>query len=109
MPDAFNGNLHAQAYFGVFKLVLGDVFAAITEQGNESQLEKWVELAFKVDSVVLNAVAEYSINPQNIETEIRKQLLPLFFAQSKGVGLGIDQAKAMVEHVVQICRAGAAK
>ncbi len=109
MPDAFNGNLHAQAYFGVFKLVLGDVFAVIAEQGNESQLEKWVELAFKVDSVVLNAVAEYSINPQNIETEIRKQLLPLFFAQSKGVGLGIDQAKAMVEHVVQICRAGAAK
>ena len=81
----------------------------INEQGNESQLEKWVEQAFKVDSVVLNAVAEYSINPQNIETEIRKQLLPLVFAQCKGVGAGIDQAKAMIEHVVQISRAGAAK
>ena len=35
MPDAFNGNLHAQVTFGVFKLVLGDVFAVIAEQGNE--------------------------------------------------------------------------
>lgn len=109
MPDAFNGNLHAQAYFGAFKLVLGDVFTVINEAGNESQLEKWVELAFTIDSIVLNAVAEFSINPVNIETEVRKQLLPLCFAQCKGVGLGIEQAKAIIEHVIQIYRSGAAK
>jgi len=109
MPDAFNGNPHAQAYFGAFRLVMGDVFNVINEVGNESQLERWAELAFKIDSVVLNAVAEFSINPINIETEIRKHLLPLCFAQCKGVGLGIDQAKAIIEHVIQIFRSGAAK
>lgn len=34
-------------------------------------------------------VAEHSINPQNIDANIRKQLLPLMFKECKAVGAGI--------------------
>ena len=54
----------------------------------------------------MTSVAEHSINPQNIESDIRKKLLPLLFKECKAVGAGMDQAKAMVEWVVQITRVG---
>ena len=53
-----------------------------------------------------NAVAEHSINPQNIEAEIRKNLLPMVFAECKKVGSGMDQAKAMIERIVQVVQEG---
>lgn len=40
MPDAFNGNLHAQAYFGVFKLVLGDVFGGYHRTGQRKSVRE---------------------------------------------------------------------
>lgn len=100
IPDAFNGNRHAQAYFGVFKKVLPDGFAIQDEQG------KWVDLALQIDELVEASVAENSINTQNIEADIRKKLLPTLFKQCKAVGAGMDQAKAIVEWVVQITRVG---
>jgi len=51
-------------------------------------------------------VAEHSINPQNIEAEIRKKLLPMMFKSCKDVGAGMDQAKAIVDLIVQITRIG---
>lgn len=104
IPDQFEGNRHAQALFGIFKLVLPEA----VEQSQEGELQSWIDLAFQVDTLVTAAVAENSINPQNIEASIRKGLLPLLFKTCKEAGAGMDQAKAMVEHVVQITRKGSA-
>jgi len=102
IPDAFSGNRHAQAYFGIFKKILPEAFS-ITDQQVQ---DKWVQLAFDVDQSVINSVAENSISPQNIEAEIRKKLLPRMFQECKSIGGGMDQAKKIVEMIVQITRVG---
>ena len=102
IPDVFAGNQHAQAYFGVFKKLLPETFASLDKVAQE----KWINLAFEVDQVVDIAVAENSINPQNIEADICKKLLPLMFKECKALGGGMDQAKKIVEMVVQITRVG---
>lgn len=102
IPDVFGGNRHAQAYYGVFKKVLPEVFVVLDPQVQT----KWSNLAFDVDSSVEASVAEHSINPQNIEADIRKKLLPLMFKECKGIGGGMDQAKKIVEMIVQITRVG---
>lgn len=102
LPDVFAGNRHAQAYFGIFKKTLPEVFAIADAQ----VVDKWAGLAFQIDKMVEQSVAEHSINPQNIESNIRKQLLPMLFTECKAIGAGMDQAKAMVEWVVQITRVG---
>lgn len=104
IPDRFAGNRHAQAYFGLFKQRLPQAFDSLDEQ----QLDHWVTLAFAVDQQVSEAIAENSINPQNIEAAIRKGLLPRLFSECKAHGAGMDQAKALVEQVVQIVRVGVA-
>ena len=102
LPNAFAGHPHAQAYFGLFKQHLPEVFTLVDEQVQD----KWVGLAFTLDDAVSAAVAENSINPQNIEAEIRKQLLPLMFKECKAIGGGMNQARNIVEAVVQITRVG---
>ncbi|WGZ94963.1 MAG: type I restriction endonuclease subunit R [Candidatus Thiothrix putei] len=102
MPNVFAGNHHAQAYFGVFKQTLPEVFTDV----DQATQEQWVQLAFALDAHVEQSVAEHSINPRNIEADIRKKLLPLLFKECKAIGGGMDQAKAMVERVVQIVRVG---
>ncbi|MCW8127885.1 type I restriction endonuclease subunit R [Microbulbifer halophilus] len=102
IPDVFTGNRHAQAYFGIFKKTLPQVFSVTDNQ----VVDKWVKLAFVIDEIVEKSVAENSINPQNIEADIRKQLLPMMFKECKATGGGMDQAKAIVEWVVQITRVG---
>lgn len=102
IPDVFAGNHHAQAYFGVFKKMLPEVFSITDSQVQD----KWIKLAFDVDRSVETSVAENSINPQNIEAEIRKKLLPLMFKECKAIGGGMDQAKRIVEMIVQITRVG---
>lgn len=102
MPEVFATNKHAQGYYGVFKQNLPDAFALM----DETTQEKWTKLAFQVDEVVDQAVSENSINPQNIEADVRKKLLPIIFSECKGLGGGIDQAKRIVESIVQIVRVG---
>lgn len=102
IPDSFSGHQFAQAYYGVFKKVIPDTLEKVSKENKQ----EWVDLAFTVDQLVTNAVAEYSINPQNIETEIRKKLLPLIFTELKKNGMGIEQSKTIVEHIVQITRVG---
>lgn len=102
IPDSFAGNRHAQAYFGVFKKMLPEAFAALDLQVQD----KWVKLALDVDQTVEMSVAENSINPQNIEADIRKKLLPGMFQECKAIGGGMDQAKKIVEMIVQITRVG---
>ncbi|MEN8170500.1 MAG: type I restriction endonuclease subunit R [Pseudomonadota bacterium] len=102
IPDRFDDNRYAQAYYGVFKKTLPEVFGIMQDEMHD----KWIAMTFKVDEVVNTAVAEHSINPQNIEAEIRKELLPFIFKECKSVGAGMDQAKAIVEMVIQITRVG---
>ena len=102
LPDAFAGNKHAQAYYGVFKKTLPAAFAALDTAAQDA----WVKLAFNLEEMVTASVAEHSINPQNIEADIRKKLLPLMFKECKAIGAGMDQAKTIVEWVVQITRVG---
>ncbi|MBH8612575.1 type I restriction endonuclease subunit R [Pseudomonas mohnii] len=102
LPDAFDGNKHAQAYYGVFKKTLPAAFAALDAAAQDA----WVKLAFSLEELVTASVAEHSINPQNIEADIRKKLLPLMFKECKAIGAGMDQAKTIVEWVVQITRVG---
>ena len=102
IPDVFAGNRHAQAYFGVFKKVLPEALAVLDQQVQD----KWVKVAFEIDQAVETSVAENSINPQNIEADIRKKLLPRMFHECKAIGGGMDQAKKIVEMIVQITRVG---
>lgn len=102
IPDVFMGNRQAQAYFGVFKKMLPDAFVLTHSQ----EQEQWVKLAFEVDELVKCSVAEYSINPQNIDAAIRRSLLHIMFNKAKIVGGSFDQAKKIVEMIVQIIRVG---
>ena len=104
VPDlpvsAFQGNKHAQAYYGAFKLVLGEEFATLeAEQGGQL-----IDEAFEIDQVVNRAVAENSLNPAGIEQDVRKTLLPRLFSL-----VGLDKAKKVLDEVVQILRNGGAK
>ncbi|WP_312756943.1 HsdR family type I site-specific deoxyribonuclease [Pulveribacter sp.] len=100
-PDELATNPHAKAYFGAIRLVLGeDSFAALESQA----FERLVQQSLAIDTVVKDAVAENSLNPQNIEAAIRKGLLPLLFGS-----LGLDNAKQVVEQVIQITRIGLSK
>jgi type I restriction enzyme R subunit len=74
VPDELAEQPHAQAYFGAMRLVLGEeAFAAL----NESTRKGMVTRSREMDKIVRDAVAENSLNPQNIEAAIRKGLLPL--------------------------------
>ncbi|MBF0453916.1 MAG: type I restriction endonuclease subunit R [Magnetococcales bacterium] len=98
VPDEFGDNQHAKAYYGTFRIVLGDDrFETI----DETEQRRFVEEAKAVDEVVRHSVAEHSINPQNIETDIRKGLLPRLFKL-----VGLDAAKKVIDQVIQITRVG---
>ncbi|MBB6557856.1 type I restriction enzyme R subunit [Acidovorax soli] len=98
VPDVLVDKPHAKAYFGAIRLVLGEeTFTALSIEA----ADRLVQQALAMDTVVRNAVAENSLNPQNIEAAIRKGLLPLLFET-----LGLDSAKQVVEQVIQITRVG---
>ena len=100
-PDELAANPHAKADFGAIRLVLGeDNFAALESQA----IERMVQQSLAIDTVVKDAVAENSLNPQNIEAAIRKGLLPLLFGS-----MGLENAKQVVEQVIQITRIGLSK
>ncbi len=98
VPDVLADKPHAKAYFGAMRLVLGDAaFAALSKEAQDMLVKQ----AVSMDTVVRDAVAENSLNPQNIEAAIRKGLLPQLFGT-----LGLDNAKLVVEQVIQITRVG---
>ncbi|MCW8825446.1 MAG: type I restriction endonuclease subunit R, partial [Gammaproteobacteria bacterium] len=98
IPTTLDGNRHARAYYGTFRLVLGDErFSTMADD----DLVKFSNEALAIDKIVEQAVAEFSLNPANIETEIRKQLLPRLFKLT-----GMDKAKEIIEAVIQITRMG---
>ncbi|HCP98764.1 MAG TPA: DEAD/DEAH box helicase [Pseudoalteromonas sp.] len=100
VDDSGKLNKHAQAYFGLFKHLFDVEF--LTEKDLDN--DKLVALAFSIDDVVNTAVAEYSINPAEIENAIHMKLLPLLFAD-----LGLDNAQKLIEEVLKITRLGLAR
>lgn len=95
--DAGKLNKHAQAYFGLFKHLFQSDY--LVDQLLDK--DKLVKYAFEIDDVVKNAVAEYSINPGEIENAISMKLLPMLFAD-----LGIENAQKLIEEVLKITRLG---
>ncbi|MFT7561969.1 MAG: type I restriction enzyme R subunit, partial [Flavobacteriales bacterium] len=99
----FGDNKHAQAYYGAFRLVLGEEAIednqAFANQGIADQ--DIVDEAFAIDEIVNTAVAENSLNPQNIEAHIRKNVLPRLFGL-----IGLDRAKEVIDKIVDITRVG---
>lgn len=98
IPGAFGDNHHAKAYYGTFRLVLGEEF--LDKLGSQDG-RAYIDEAFAIDSAVRKAIAEHSVNPQDIETEIRRALLPRLFDL-----IGLDHAKDVIERVIQITRVG---
>ncbi|CAH8191156.1 Type I restriction-modification system, restriction subunit R [Vibrio aestuarianus] len=86
---------HVQAYFGLFLKHLSD----LTSLSEEDRFN----YAMQIDEVVTASVAEFSINPQEIENQIRRKLLPVFFK-----AIGMDTAKVIIADVIQITRLGVA-
>lgn len=99
VPEELDGKPHAKAYFGALRLVIGEEAYALL---SPEKKKEFVDLSMEVDDVVNRSVAEHSINPQNIEAEIQKSLLPRLF---KTLG-GLDLGKAVLTHVIQIVRHG---
>lgn len=98
VPDRFSDRPRAQAYFGAFL----DHLDGQTPEHSEDSL---VDEAYWIDDTVNNAVQSHSINPTNIESEIRKTMLPRYFSFFGG----LDQANGMIERVISIVRSGTAK
>jgi type I restriction enzyme R subunit len=98
MPPALENRDRASAYYGVMRLELGDEITTGAQQA------EYVAAALDMESAVKDAVAEHSINPQNIEAAIRQALLPRLFSLT-----GLDKAKIITERVVEITRIGIAR
>jgi type I restriction enzyme R subunit len=94
IPERIARNRHAAAYFGLFRLVLGDSPVS-------SASETFENLALSMERMIADAIAENSLNPHNIEAAIRKALLPLLFGE-----IGLDNAKTITDRVVEIVRIG---
>ncbi|ASJ72805.1 type I restriction endonuclease subunit R [Granulosicoccus antarcticus] len=84
---------HVQAYYGLFLMQLGEPSPLSEDQ--------CFEFSVKIDEVVRKSVAENSINPQEIENQIRVGLLPLLFQE-----IGVEKAQAIIAEVIQITRLG---
>jgi type I restriction enzyme R subunit len=98
VPVQLQGRRHASAYFGILKLA---------EKGkllDEVTVAEIADIAIGIEVIVLDAVAEYSLNPQNIEAAIRKGMLPLLFKR-----YGLETAKQITEKVVEVTRIGLAR
>lgn len=101
IPDTLRQQPHARAYYGVLRLIQGEeVFKDIADEEHAV----YVGMAFEIDKVVDKAVAEHSLNPLNIEADIRKQLLPPLFKL-----FGMDKAKDALDKIVHIMRVGLAR
>ncbi|ALN90174.1 type I restriction endonuclease subunit R [Lysobacter gummosus] len=98
IPNRFDGNRPAKAYYGVIRMTLGE---DVIEAMPESDRNQFIDLSFAIDKVVRDAVAENSLNPQSIEAAIRKKLLPDLFPR-----IGLDHARSAVEQIIQITRVG---
>ena len=94
-PDAFDGNRHARACFGILRMELGEEAAA------KLGTERLQSEAREIDALVRHAVAENSLNPQNIEAAIRRALLLRLHPLA-----GLEAALRVSEQLIQVVRVG---
>ena len=98
IPEQLKDKPHARAYYGSFRLVLGeDYFATATAE----DLNGLSNLAIATDQIVDQSIAEHSLNPLSIEASITKGLLPMLFKS-----MGMDKAKAVIKKIIHITRVG---
>ena len=83
---------HVQAFYGLFPHHLGD---------NVLSEDECFNYALQIDEIVTAAVAEFSINPQEIENQIRRKLIPVLFK-----AIGMDKTQAIITDVIKITRLG---
>jgi type I restriction enzyme R subunit len=98
VPQNLEGRRHASAFFGIMKLV------GKNDPVDEGHIAEMADIALQIEEVVLDAVAENSLNPQNIEAAIRKGALPLLFKR-----YGLDFARSVTDKVVEVTRIGLAR
>ena len=96
IPKELDESETAKAYYGTFRLVLGEDHFESIEPEEQQQL---IEEAMSIDTIVGNAVAEHSLNPQSMESSIKTGVLPRLFKL-----IGLDKAKDVIEHIIQITR-----
>ena len=101
IPESLRDKPHARAYYGSFRLVLGEEYFSTA---SADDLNSLCELAMATDRVVDQSVAEHSLNPQSIEASITKGCLPMLFKP-----MGMDKAKAVIEKIIHITRVGLMK
>lgn len=98
IPDQLEDKPGARAYYGICRLALGE------EDYQRADLDSLARQATDIDEVVRQAVAEHSLNPQNIEAAIRQALLPRLFEL-----MGLDKAREAIDRVIQVTRVGLAR
>ncbi|MCC5982630.1 MAG: type I restriction endonuclease subunit R [Oceanicaulis sp.] len=98
IPSELENRDHAAAYYGVMRLEMGNEVTTGDQQAG------YVAAALDMETAVRDAVAEHSLNPQNIEAAIRKAILPRLFSLT-----GLEKAKVITERIVEITRIGIAR
>lgn len=98
VPKSLAGHQHAAAYFGILKI------ASAQTTLNERDATEFAQLSREIEAIVVNSVAENSLNPQNIEAAIRKSILPTLFKR-----LGLESAKDATERIIEVTRLGLAR
>lgn len=93
IPEALREKERARAFFGIFRM-------AESTQAPELQ-DKLVEESLAAERIVSLAIAENSLNPQDIEAEITKGLLPRLYSW-----LGLEQAQKVIDGIIKSTRYG---
>lgn len=98
MPEKLINRPHARAYYGAMRMTLGDTeFAGMSKE----EQSKVADEALGVEQIVEQAIAEHSLNQQDVEAAIRKGLLPRLFNS-----MGMEKAKEAIDAIVHIVRVG---
>ena len=98
IPESLKNKPHARAYYGILRLNLGD---SDFDNTNKDDIKELTTEALFIEETVDQCVAEYSLNPQNIEAAIRNSLLPNLFKAH-----GMDKAKDIIEQIIHVTRIG---
>ncbi|WP_338846813.1 type I restriction endonuclease [Massilia sp. W12] len=94
LPEIFQRRRSAAAYYGLFRLCLGEAhFAA----ANAAQQSAYVDQALAIDDVVQPALRENTLNPEQVESIIKSRLLPRLFLM-----LGMEHARTVCNQIVRI-------
>ncbi len=99
IPAALARNRSARAFYGVFRLVLGD---DSFEKMEASERQDYIDQAFVIDHVVGAAVAAHSLNPENVAAEIGKKILPGLYNLFRK---DMDMVRKVIKRVNRIARA----